>query len=205
MSISFTVVRSAAVCWASTSRWAIRRRIMLIGTTSSLRAGVAVGFTSVLAVLCSDGSGCGSRPGLRPSCSTYRSTSSFSRRPPGPVAVTCPASNPYSASKRSAAGMTIGGRSVKAVAGGKASAEAAAASRDSPSCRSVIGFCDSSRYAITSPTLANWSSCFTIFVRAPATGAGIWSVALSVSISTSSSSLSTQSPFCFSHRTICTS
>ncbi len=38
MSTSLNVVSSAAVCWASTSRWAMRRRIGLIGTTSSSRA-----------------------------------------------------------------------------------------------------------------------------------------------------------------------
>ena len=124
MSTSLNVVSKAACCWACTSRSAMRRRMRVIGTTSSCRgaarpwiaaeAGDSAAFPRVPAEPRAQRLRQAPRPAWpkpRPPgpCSTNCSTSSFSRRPLGPVAGTSRAWSPCSWSRRWAAGMMTSG------------------------------------------------------------------------------------------------
>ncbi len=123
MSISLKVVSRAAVCWASTKRAAIVRRNMLRGLTSSARwAGPSVIRLDDAALLswvwfeiaAAGGLLGAGAAGAGPRDRTNAKTSSFNRRPPGPVAGTCEAVRRCSSSSRWAAGMTKAGPEVVA-------------------------------------------------------------------------------------------
>src|SRR6056297_2818917 len=113
MLTSLNVVNSAAVCWASTSRAAMVRRSMLIGLTSSARNDVSVTSEAGAAgreraVIAEAGAG-DEADRAAPPVGRLRMkawTSSFNRRPPGPVAGTWSAPIPCSSSSRWAAGIT---------------------------------------------------------------------------------------------------
>ena len=110
MSISLKVVSRAAVCCALTRRDAMVRRSMLSGFTSSLRSGAPVIRDELLTGF---GGAATAVVGLAAGVSFFAgrfskkwTTSSFSKRPPGPDAGTSAADKPFSSSNRCAAGMT---------------------------------------------------------------------------------------------------
>src|SRR5262245_5628964 len=118
MSISLNVVRSAAVFWASLRRSAIRARIGLMGTASSIRSPVSGGGVQAgagAAGACWGGAGPAGAVGMAGTVGIWgrvarcESTSSLRTRPPGPVGVTSAAETPCSAMARSAAGITRAG------------------------------------------------------------------------------------------------
>src|SRR5690625_3571487 len=176
MSASLNVVRMAAVCCDSTRREAMVRLSGLMRTTSSVRAPARTGAASVSAA----------------GSAAVAGTSSFRTRPPGPLPSSAAASTPRSAASFAAAGMTwpaAGASAASAAAGAAASAGSAGVSATSPS----------SMWATASPISALSPSAFSSFTTVPEAGAGISSVALSVSISTTGSSRRTVSPSFFSH------
>src|SRR6056297_671848 len=214
MSTSLNVVSSAAVCCASTSRRAMVRRSGLIATDSSRRSPATA--VSGCAVAAGPEGAAGALPSVPPA-SRWRCTSSFRRRPPGPVARTSAADRPCSSSSLRAAGMTALGSSPVAAsvaAGGASAVDAGASSGCGASAGSPAsaGFSSeasaaapASMRAMTSPTSAVSPSDLSTTCRTPASEAGTSSVALSVSTSTSGSSFSTRSPGCFSQAPMNTS
>ncbi len=159
----------------------MRFRSGVIGTTSSWRSEAICGSPKVTL----------SRPGVT-GAALWRSTSSLSRRPPGPVGATSLAARPCSARAWRAAGMTRDSAPAGAVAGAfSASATGVGAAgvsvpKASASTASIV--------PMTSPTSAVSPAFLKISRMTPLAGAGSSAVTLSVSRTTTGSSCATRSP-----------
>src|SRR5262245_4724539 len=209
MSISLKVVRMAAVCWACTSRSAMRLRRGVMGTTSSPSdAGGGTG----------DGAGrgvataaAGTALGAGVPRSRYASTSSLVRRPPLPVPGMSAGSRSCSVIRRRTAGMSGpttrlagagAGRATGAISTARATGAAATGASAGAAARAgAAAWAACSRRATTSPTATVSPFCRRMR-STPARSAGISRLALSVSSSSSGSSAATRSPSFFSHCTI---
>ena len=177
MSASLNVVSVAVVFWLSSSRSAIRRRIMLIGCRVSRSPGLAIGF-GAMGVAGAAGLDCAAR------------TSSLVMRWPGPVAGIVAGSSCLSAMIARAAGdIATSGVDVDLATGTGFGASVGVA----------VGFPAGSIVATVAPTLTI-SPAWTVMVSTPAAGAGTSAEALSVSISKRGSSSLTAEPVGFIQR-----
>ena len=106
MSHSLNVVRSAACCWASTNRSAIRCRMGLINWYRSSRLPPTRG-----------GAEAGDFTAGGAGLTVAATASAFVTRPPGPVPATPAADTPASPSTRAAAGITLEGIPLEGITG----------------------------------------------------------------------------------------
>ena len=204
-SASLKVVRMAAVCWASTRRWAIRCRKPLILCRVSRcpagKEGVAGGVAGAVVLAGATAVGFAGGPAGVVGVSRYARTSPLVIRPPGPVAATLAGSTSFSATSLRTAGesgmLAVAEspwlRPSPDAAGWAAGAEVAVA------VWAVAGFPAGSSVPIVAP-MATVSPSATATLRTPVTAAGTTLLALSVSSSKSGSPALTTEPSGLSQR-----
>ena len=191
MSASLKVVSRAACCWAWTSLRAMTFRSGDMGTRSSVGPRVGSGGGEAAAASPKGAGGAAASTAGADSgwaSLTARVASCLSTRPPGPVPCADDAGRPASPSTRRALGITRGRGSAAVAVGGVTASVSAPPALAVVGSSCLAGASPGSIKPITSPGTASSPSCFRIFTSVPAAGLGNSMAALSVSISTVTSS-----------------